>query len=64
MGRGKKYQPEQVGGKSVASDRSGSREQEEDDTPAGMQGCRDRGADLLPLAQGVRRSAGGPGEAA
>src|SRR5277367_1314239 len=29
-----------------------------------MQGCRDRGADLLPLAQGVRRSAGGPGEAA
>src|SRR5271170_2380172 len=29
-----------------------------------MQGSRDRGADLLPLAQGVRRSASGPGEAA
>ena len=33
-------------------------------TAAGLQGSRDHGADLLPLAQGVRRVAGGPGAAA
>ena len=33
-------------------------------TAAGVQGSRDRRADVLPLAQGVRRVAGGPGAAA
>ena len=61
MGRGKKYQPEQVVNLlrqievAVANGKT---------TSTGMQGSRDRGADVLPLAQGVRRSAGGPGEAA
>ena len=32
-------------------------------TGLGMQGSADHGADILPLAQGVRRVAGGPGEA-
>ena len=47
MGRGK-YQPEQVVNLlrqievAVANRKT---------TPPGMQGCRDRGADLLPLAQ-------------
>ena len=59
MGRGKKYQPEQV--VNLAADRSGSSERQDDGT--GFEGSRDRGADVLPMAQGVRRSAGGPGEA-
>lgn len=58
MGRGKQYQPEQVVNLlrqievAVANGNT---------TDFGVQGSRDRGADVLPLAQGVWRSAGGPG---
>ena len=61
MGRGKKYQPEQVVNLlrqievAVANGKT---------TPLACKEARDRGADLLPMAQGVRRVAGGPGEAA
>jgi hypothetical protein len=60
MGRGKKYQPEQVVNLlrqievAVANGKT---------TSAGSEGSRDRRTDVLPMAQGVRRSAGGPGEA-
>ena len=50
---GKKYQPEQVV-KSVASDRSGSREREDD--AAGMQGCR--GSWSRPTSVGARSTGG------
>ena len=59
MARGKRYQPEQVVNL-LRQIEVASGEREDDGT--GVQGSGDRGADLLPLAQGVWRSAGGPGE--
>lgn len=61
MGRGKKYQPEQVVNLLrqvevvVANGKT---------TALACKEAGDCGADVLPLAQGVRRVAGRPGEAA
>ena len=60
MGRGKKYQPKQV----VNSLRQIEVAIANGKTPALAYGSRDRGADVLPLAQGIGRVTGGPGEAA
>ena len=61
MGRGKKYQPEQV--VNLLRQIEVAVANGEDDGP-GIEGSRDRGADVLSMAQGVRRAASGPGETA
>ena len=61
MARGKKHTAEQIVNL-LRQIEVGSGEREDD--AASVQGSRDHGADVLPLAQGVRRVAGGPGAAA
>jgi len=61
MARGKRHTPEQI--VSLLRQIEVAVAKGEDDRTSLSGGC-DHGADLLPLAQGVRRVAGGPGATA
>ena len=61
MARGKKHTPEQI--VNVLRQIEVAIGERQDD-PGSVPGSRNHGADLLPLAQGIRRAEGGPGQAA
>src|ERR1700730_2060476 len=61
-GHGKEEGEARAGGDAVTADRSGRRQRQDD--PASVQRRGGHGADLLPLAEGVRGVEAGPGAAA
>src|SRR5260370_36758621 len=61
-GHAKEASEDRAGGDAVTADRSGRRQRQDDS--ASVQRSGGDGADLLPVAEGVRRVEAGPGAAA
>src|SRR5260370_35904501 len=61
-GHAKEESEARAGGDAVTADRSGRRQRQDDS--ASVQRSGGDGADLLPVAEGVRRAEGGPSAAA